>query len=387
MVTPVCPVRYNCACRCARGGIEIDVNMRQLENSNSRQLALLQNVMPKTQLQSSPMRLARVVIGITLLIFAGTLTVVTLQLREKIRTQIANRDAELINNIAAGLSLQPTTMTHDPAWPDLMLSSEQGVPDPDLGIPLGPADSDLEAILQLERLREITSRLRGLLANNAVGIRLFDADGRPILAFGHLTKSTTLDARHFQTLRQFHPVSLYKPAVDRDQLVDRESPGPPFPGKLPLLEVLIPMRSLDGTRLVGIAQVFLDGTPIQKEFAALDSRLVGLGSVIFLIGGAAVTGALTLAFRRLDRMNRELADRTARLVKANTELARSARAAAVGAITAHLLHGLKNPVAGLQEYLHGLSQATNGSNDALDEATRITRRMQSMILEISRVLR
>ncbi|MGC8991513.1 MAG: sensor histidine kinase, partial [Verrucomicrobiia bacterium] len=256
------------------------------------------------------------------------------------------------------------------------------------GIPLGPADSDVEALLQSERLRETTQRLRGLLAKGLLAVRLYDAEGRPLLPPEPAIAQAKLPSEQLEKLRRFEPISIYKPAVHPKEVFGHVADEMPPSVALPLLEVLIPIRSVDGRRFVGVNQILLDGTGIANEFSALDQHLVRQGIIVFLGGGAAITTALILAFRRLQRVNQLLAERTASLVKANTDLARSARAAAVGAVTAHLLHGLKNPVAGLQQYLSGLGQTADAENDVLrTEAANISRRMQTMIREVARVLR
>ncbi|MDH7503494.1 MAG: HAMP domain-containing sensor histidine kinase [Verrucomicrobiota bacterium] len=346
--------------------------------------------MAKTGLKSSPMRLAALVTAITLLVFGVTLSAVTLQLRAKIRNQIAGRDAQILNNLAASLPLQTTRTNGFGEFVETGGDTldEQGMPDPDLGIPLGPADSDVEALLQSERLRETTQRLRGLLAKGLLAVRLYDAAGRPLLPPEPAIAQAKLASEQLEKLRRFEPISIYKPAVHPQEVFGHVADEMPPSVALPLLEVLIPIRSVDGTRFVGVNQILLDGTGVANEFSALDQHLVRQGIIVFLGGGVAITTALMLAFRRLQRVNQLLAERTASLVKANTDLARSARAAAVGAVTAHLMHGLKNPVAGLQQYLSGLGQTADAENDVLrTEAANITRRMQTMIQEVARVLR
>ena len=346
--------------------------------------------MTKTGLQSSPMRLAALVTAITLLVFGVTLSAVTFQLRAKIRNQIAGRDAQILNNLAASLPLQTTRTNGFEEFGETGggTPDERGMPDPDLGIPLGPADSDVEALLQSERLRETAQRLRGLLAKGLLAVRLYDAEGRLLLPPEPGTAQTIVGSEQLERLRQFEPISIYKPAVHPREVFGPVANEVSSSVALPLLEILIPIRSVDGTRFVGVSQILLDGTGIATEFSALDRHLLRQGIIVFLGGGVAITTALLLAFRRLERVNRLLAERTASLVRANSDLARSARAAAVGAVTAHLLHGLKNPVAGLQHYLSGLGQTADGENDALrTEAANITRRMQAMIQEVARVLR
>lgn len=335
------------------------------------------------------MQLAAMVITATLLVFGCVLTIVTLELRGKIRSQIASRDAHILNNLAASLPFRLTKADelNEFAETAAPMPQEQAIVDPDFGVPFGPAESDVEALLQLERLRESAEQLRGLFAGRILAVNLFDADGLVLIPSERTTTSVVLDPKHVELLRRLEPLSFYRGAVTPQEVFGERYAKLTPSVKLPLLEVLVPIRSVDGKRLVGISQIYLDGSDIQKEYYALDRHLVQQGIAVFAVGGAGIAGALILAFRKLDRTNRLLAERTASLVKANTDLARSARAAAVGAVTAHLLHGLKNPVAGLQHYFSSLGQKTDPVDDALrDEAARITRRMQTMIREVARVL-
>jgi len=331
-----------------------------------------------------------VVIAITLAVFAATLAAVSLRLRATLRTQIAGRDAHLLNNLATHLPFRTgnTTDSAEALRMEGVGPDEQGVLDPDLGIALDAADSEVEALLQSERLGETTQRLKGLLADGVLAVRLFDAEGRYLLPVGAGSADTRLRPDQMEALRGFEPVTVYRPAVSVQEVYGpvATSAVPSF--TMPLLEVWVPLRSVDGTKLVGINQVLLEGSSIAAEFRSLDRSLLLQGSAVFLAGGLVIGLALTWAFGQLERANRLLAERTASLVRANTDLARSARAAAVGAVSAHLLHGLKNPVAGLQHYLSSLGQAAGDEDEALRaEAASTTRRMQSMIQEIARVLR
>ena len=119
----------------------------------------------------------------------------------------------------------------------------------------------------------------------------------------------------------------------------------------------------------------------------MDRKLAWLAVLVFLASGGLLTVALTFAFRKINRANRLLADRTASLLQANQELALAAKTSAVGAVAAHLIHGLKNPLSGLQGFVnhHG---AGNGSAQDTEwtEAVATTQRMQNLIGEVVRIL-
>jgi len=91
---------------------------------------------------------------------------------------------------------------------------------------------------------------------------------------------------------------------------------------------------------------------------------------------------LSISFMRINRIHRSLARRTFALKRANQELALSDRTSAVGGVASHLIHGLRNPLAGLRAYLDG-EQA--GSDD-LSTAKTAAKRMEGMIDNIVRTL-
>src|SRR5207245_6466890 len=107
----------------------------------------------------------------------------------------------------------------------------------------------------------------------------------------------------------------------------------------------------------GIAQFIIEGQSIAAEFAHLNRHLAIQGLIAFFVGGGILVIAIAWAFRRLRQAHRLLAERTNSLLRANQELALAAKSSAVGAITSHLIHGLKNPLSGLQSYVSNLAPA------------------------------
>lgn len=151
------------------------------------------------------------------------------------------------------------------------------------------------------------------------------------------------------------------------------------PKPQPRLDVWIPLRPSGSAGVVGFTFLTLDGQDLAEEYARLDATLLRQVWIAFVLIGATLALILLRAFRSLDRANRLLADRSARLEQANRELSLAARTSAIGAVASHLVHGLRNPLAALQ------SVVANGgdSRDAVDSA----RRMRSMIDDVVRVLR
>jgi signal transduction histidine kinase len=110
---------------------------------------------------------------------------------------------------------------------------------------------------------------------------------------------------------------------------------------------------------------------------------------VFISGAALVALVLSWAFARLAAANRRLVEQSADLARANQELDFAARTGALGAISAHLIHGLKNPLAGLEGFVAetatGTPDATRG--EACRTAMETTRRLRALVTEVTTVLR
>ncbi len=106
-------------------------------------------------------------------------------------------------------------------------------------------------------------------------------------------------------------------------------------------------------------------------------------------GALAIGAALAWAFRRLAAANRELQARGEDLQRANRELVLAAKTSALGAVTAHLIHEIKNPVAGLESFMANQADGGNASETGaeLAAASELTRRLRTMINDVVAVLR
>lgn len=151
----------------------------------------------------------------------------------------------------------------------------------------------------------------------------------------------------------------------------------------PLLDITVPLHDARGT-LVGIAAMTLDAAGLAAEYRELDDHLTRQGWVAFAVLGGAMTLVLGVAFHRLQRLNRLVAERSERLERANRELTLAAKTSAVGAVASHLVHGLRNPLAALQQFV-----AQDGGTDPTGQAdaAATARRMKAMIDDVVRVLR
>jgi signal transduction histidine kinase len=262
-------------------------------------------------------------------------------LRGKIREQIVARDVELIDAVTRRAATHLT----------------------ETGTALDYLDLALDA-----------AELRGV-----IGVRIYDAEGNAAirvpdeLVADRLAPGDRAVLADGRTRSRWHPdVRLDLLLLDEDFLTSGLF--------VPLLELRVPIAAADATgHPAAIVQYWIDGTGIAAEFQALDRRILLLASATWL-GGAVLVGLLLSTTGRVLRaMGEDLARHGRALEQANAELTLAARSSAIGAISAHLLHGLKNPLAGLRQYLAATVQD--------EEAVATARRMQDLIEEAMHALR
>jgi signal transduction histidine kinase len=298
-------------------------------------------------------RLPLLVMGVTLVILAATIVLAGLQLRQRIRAQIVGRDAAVLHAVALMLQYEAAQETET----------------------AGEADDPVNQSLLLLK----TSRLGGVLA-----ARLFDHDGRFIEAFPPDVLEAALDANALRLARRLVPGGRFHPRARLSELFKAGEPEEP----VPLLEVNVPLPSAQAPRLLGVAQFILEGQSIAAEYAQLDRNLIWQGLAALGVGGGILVLVITWAFRRLQRMHGLLAERTQDLLRANQELALVAKTSAVGAVASHLIHGLKSPLSGLQNFVTNISA---GQTDRMaadwQQAVASARRMQTLITQAVSVLR
>lgn len=313
---------------------------------------------PDTQ-RLSPARSSRqhwlpwVSIGLTLVMLAAAVLFTRSQLRIELRQQLANRDAQILRSLL-----------------QRQLS----------GISAGLDSDPLLAVLDASTLPEVPG---------VIGVRLFTAEGAFFTGLLAATNETQLPEAILQRALQggiysrFHETASGKPGASL-----KAAPGEP------VLEVVVPLQ--DGTgRPGGIAQFFFDAANLAAEFQVLDRHLQRQAALAFILAALVIAAALGFAFQQLSRTTRLLEERTQSLQRANQELTLAAKTSAIGAVTSHLLHGLKNPLAGLQQFV----SARPGSNpndpspsaataeEEWRDAAATTRRMKSMIDSVMHVLR
>ncbi len=313
----------------------------------------MEKLIPIAKQLSRARWLPPVVILLTLAVLGSMIALGTRQLRDSIRTQIIHRDAEVLDAVAT-------------------LEQMGAVSAGALAQQLEDTGGQLGLALRLSRLRD------GVLAT-----RLFDAQGRFVTALPVLVRKRNLAGEDLAAAIRLQPVTRYEPAARlEDDFLVVPSATPEAAARVPLLSVLIPIHAQGQTNLLAVAEIIQDGRAIAREFATLDRNLARQATLAFLGSGFIVALALGWAFGRLQNITRQLHEHAADLRRANQELSLAAKTSALGAVTAHVLHGLTSPLAGLQNFMF-----THAGEDAeWQDALRGTERMQSLIGEIVRVL-
>ena len=214
----------------------------------------------------------------------------------------------------------------------------------------------------------VEALLGTLSLENVISIVLFDREGFvqdsfPVNPGGELIPDSKLES-----LALGNPSGLLEPSA---------------------LELTLPIQIEDVQEdiFLGAVRYFLDSDPMHRELKELDQQLLFTGLMILLLGGGMVAWILTLAFKRLETANSLLHEREQRLVEANQKLLLAAKSSALGSLTANLVHGLKNPLAGLQEFVRGL-KGSSGVRDGEDVAFAMesARRMQDLIQDTLSVM-
>lgn len=298
---------------------------------------------------SSPDRATRVgVVVLTIAVLAGVVATVTLRLRDGLRQQILRREASILTAV--------TTM---------QIGHAGDLP-----------DAEVFAVLR-------TSTLRGVIA-----LRVFDAQGQIQAALPLMWSEERPPAADWSELMAGGAIArMHMRQVQA--LVDELLIAPEAAAQVrSLFEAWVPLRKSDTAAVTGAAQFWIDGAALAGEFSALNHRLLVQASLAWLAGALLIGGVLVWAFRRLAAANDELRLRSENLQRANRELVLAAKTSALGNVTAHLIHALKNPLAGIETFVASRadSPAEGDGREELAEATALTRRLRTMVNDVVSVL-
>ncbi|MFM1941940.1 MAG: hypothetical protein RI897_922 [Verrucomicrobiota bacterium] len=301
-------------------------------------------------------RLPWLVLVVVWVVLAAVIVLTARPVREGIRSQLIEREGDILYPLVVGRldSMANGEFAEDPEDPAIQLGALLGV-------------------RQLE---------------GVVGIRLFDREGSFVESFPLLTERDVPEL-FMAELRGRRPVCWFEPRADLADYFFPETEDELIAGGLvPLLEVYVPLHVAGGGDLVGLAEFVLSGDRLEAAFASLDRRLWLQAGGTFVISALLVGVVFGWAIRRLNRLHGDLAERTEGLLRANAELALAARTTALGAITSHLVHGLRSPLAGLQNLVSfGRDDPGGPAPEDWEQAAASMRRMQNLIAEVVQVLR
>ncbi len=266
------------------------------------------------------------IIILTLLIFSGGVSLVSLRLRDRIRTELMEREAAILSAVAQR-----------------------------------EASRDGQTILDLV--------LRVVDLDGVIGIRIFQPSGDFVRALpdnlisGTLDKRVLVDSRTtFRFMPRVHLFTLY--ADPFGDIGDQP---------LPILDVSLPIYEPVSKRLMGFTEFLVDGRMIEEAFRRLDRDLLRQALSAILGGGVLIAFILLRSLRQLEVKNHELA-------AANRALLLHAKTAAIGAVSSHLFHRLKNALASLHVAIRH-----NGSS--LPDACASAQRIEEMVQEVINVIK
>lgn len=311
--------------------------------------------MPTLPPELKPTRLAHAgVLALMVGVLGGVVAVVTLQLRSGLHGQILRREADTLAAVAA--------MQLDLGAAELGDGALAEVP-----------GALLSAVLK-------TSRLRGVS-----GVRIFAADRQLNSAWPFRWTEEPPAEADWRELAAGGPVVRLRRAETVDDILGLPA-GLGMPQ--PALEAWVPLRRSASPEPLGVAQFLINGGGVAADLEGHDRRLWLQAGLAWLAGSVVIVLVFGWALRRLGRANRELSARSEDLQRANRELVLAAKTSALGAVTAHLFHELKNPLAGLEVIVAGAGEARGAAEGGeLAAASELTRRLRTMVNDVVGVLR
>lgn len=218
----------------------------------------------------------------------------------------------------------------------------------------------------------------------ALSVQLFDRSGKSVFSLPANNILKVLEGEILIAMNSFEPMATFaEDGAAEERFVGFVDEG--ANGAVPILEVYIPIASPESFEIAGIARYVLDGRDTSVVFASIDADVTRQALAAFAGGGILISIIVLVSLVRLRRAYETLDAYAHRLEVANQDLDAVARTAAIGSVTSHLMHGLRNPLAGLRDYL----KASDHDLDDEDrkDAQEAGRRMQALINEVLEVIR
>jgi len=236
-------------------------------------------------------------------------------------------------------------------------------------------------LLGSEASELISLVLSDVQMDNLIDVSLFDEDG--FLISDDIDDSLTITVAPVDLARalQGEPSTRYHAeAIGEDLFPNSEAESMPL--GIALVEVIVPLRDDDNERTLAMARYLFDGAETTNDLKEMDRQLVKISGSLLATALVCLTGLFAWAYRQSERSRRLIEDSHQRLVELNHQLAFADKSSAVGSLSAHLIHGLKNPLAalkGLFEEPLTATHAEHGKERVLD--------MQGMIDQLADVMR
>jgi signal transduction histidine kinase len=298
----------------------------------------------------------RAILIATLVVYGGLVLAVTLLWRQKLRDEVLRREAETIHAVAQmQLAMNERRLA--------AFGGREFV-----------IDDMWEAVLKSSKLKRV------------LGVQLFDARSRlrnaaPI-APDDVESSVWWPRQPDRAAARFVREGSWE--MVSPLLALRHG----VTARIAVLDVAVPLRDDAAGGVLAVARYWInasgeEGEPsVAREFTRTDR-------VLMAQAGAALFVGLLLAwgFLRLAETNRRLQAQSADLARANEELDFAAKTGALGAISAHLIHGLKNPLAGIEGFVADNLDNRSARGEAWRAAMETTQRLRAMVNEVTTVLR
>jgi signal transduction histidine kinase len=296
------------------------------------------------------------VLALTVIVFGAAVAAITLQLNAGLREQILRREARWLEAIAS-MQLEDAAET---------LGEE-----PIERVPLAM----FVAVLKTQKLAGVS------------GLRVYDAERRLSDTWMLPRNGESAPESVWRRVAGGEAIGTLHTHLTADESAEFLLTAPTES----MMEAWVPLRLNQSSRLIGAAQFWRDGADLVAELRAHARRIWMQAVIAWLAGSAVIAAVLGWALRRLDAANRELRIRSEDLQRANRELVLAAKTSALGAVTAHLMHELKNPLAGLEVIVAGQAEtgarSEFGTGGELAAASELTRRLRTMVNDVVGVLR
>lgn len=160
-----------------------------------------------------------------------------------------------------------------------------------------------------------------------------------------------------------------------------------------LIEILLPLQPSPQSASY-LAHFWLDGASARTAFARIDRHLRWL-LLATVMAGSFVLTILGLSYSsRLHRLNQRLEERSQELLRSQRELFFKSKTSALGTLTAHLMHDIKNHLSGVHAYIKRAgtkAQSENAAYGAPDavaaDALASVNHIRQVVSEIGQMLR